>query len=174
MRIRVEEGDIAAAEVDAIVCLCNTRLEPASGSASLLEAAGAEVREACAGIVGLPLGDAVVTGGGALRCAHLIHAAIQAGDEGTSEEPLRAAVRRSLERACERGARTLALPAPDGGGIALQRCAEIMFEEARSHGETATSLEEVRFVLRGEPRYRIFEQVGDADRIRASLARLAR
>jgi O-acetyl-ADP-ribose deacetylase (regulator of RNase III) len=174
MRIRVEEGDIAAAEADAIVCLCNTRLEPVSDpAAALVERAGTEVRDECESIGALPLGDAVVTGPGALACTHLIHAAIETVEEGTSEESLRAAVRSILERARERGLLSLAMPAP-GSGIALQRCAEIMFEEARAHGEAGTSLGEVRFVLCGEPRYRIFEQVGDADRIRASLARLAR
>jgi hypothetical protein len=56
----------------------------------------------------------------------------------------------------------------------MQRCAEILLEEARSHLEGETSLEEIRFVLFGEPAYRIFEQVDDAGRIEAQLKLLAR
>ena len=37
-----------------------------------------------------------------------------------------------------------------------------------------TTREQVSFVLRGEPAYRVFEQVRDAERVQAVLARLAR
>jgi O-acetyl-ADP-ribose deacetylase (regulator of RNase III) len=93
-----------------------------------------------------------------------------------SAESVRASMRASLERAREKGCSSIAVPAIGAGvaGFPMQRCAEILLEEARRHLEGDTSLEEVRFVLFGEPAYRIFEQVDDAARIEAQLKRLAR
>jgi O-acetyl-ADP-ribose deacetylase (regulator of RNase III) len=89
-----------------------------------------------------------------------------AGGRAT-EESLRAAVRRSLEIARDLGCRSAALPAVGAGsaGVPLQRSAEILIEEARRHLAGETSLEEIRFVLQGEPAYRLFESVHDAIRI---------
>jgi hypothetical protein len=47
-----------------------------------------------------------------------------------------------------------------------------MLEEVRQHLAGETTLEEVRFVLFGEPTYRIFEMVKDAEAVRAQLERL--
>jgi O-acetyl-ADP-ribose deacetylase (regulator of RNase III) len=91
-----------------------------------------------------------------------------------SEASVRASFRRSLELAREQGCRTLAVPAI-GAGIArfpLQRCAEILLEEARAHLAGETSLAEIRFVLLGEPAFRVFEHVNDAARVEAGLRRL--
>ena len=55
---------------------------------------------------------------------------------------------------------------------AASEAAEVMLEETRRHLDGPTSLEEVRFVLFGEPAYRVFEMVNDAERVRAGLARL--
>jgi O-acetyl-ADP-ribose deacetylase (regulator of RNase III) len=82
--------------------------------------------------------------------------------------------RRSLELASERGCRTLAIPAIGAGvgGLSIQRCAEILLEEARAHLSGETTLEEVRFVLFGEPAYRVFESAQDAAKVRAQMERL--
>jgi O-acetyl-ADP-ribose deacetylase (regulator of RNase III) len=58
------------------------------------------------------------------------------------------------------------------GGLASQRCAEVLLAEARAHLEGETSLAEIRFVLFGEPMFRIFEEVQDAERVRAQMQRL--
>jgi O-acetyl-ADP-ribose deacetylase (regulator of RNase III) len=83
-------------------------------------------------------------------------------------------MRRSLELARERGCRSVAVPAIGAGiaGFSLQRCAEILIEEARAHLAGDTTLEEIRFVLFGEPAYRIFEQVSDAAKIAEQMERL--
>ena len=87
---------------------------------------------------------------------------------------VRSAVRRALEVAAERGCKSVALPAIGAGigGLALQRCAEISLEETRRFLERESSVEEVRFVLFGEPAYRVFEMVDDAARVAAQMARL--
>jgi O-acetyl-ADP-ribose deacetylase (regulator of RNase III) len=89
---------------------------------------------------------------------------------------VRSSFRRSLALAREHGCRSIAVPAIGAGiaGFPLQRCAEILLEEARAHLAAETSLEEIRFVLFGEPAYRVFEQVSDAVRIAEQMERLAR
>ena len=53
-----------------------------------------------------------------------------------------------------------------------ERCAEILVEEARAHLEEGGSVEEIRFVLFGEPTYRVFEMVDDAAKVAAQMKRL--
>ena len=76
----------------------------------------------------------------------------------------------------ERGCRTIAIPAIGAGigGFSPQRCAEVLLEEARAHLAGETSLEEIRFVLRGEPSYRVFESANDAIAVREQIARMRR
>jgi O-acetyl-ADP-ribose deacetylase (regulator of RNase III) len=70
--------------------------------------------------------------------------------------------------------KTIAVPALGAGvgGCSLQRCAEILIDEARAHAAEETPLEEIRFVLFGEPAYRMFEMVNDAGRVADQLAKL--
>ena len=54
----------------------------------------------------------------------------------------------------------------------MQRCAEISLEEADRHLAEDTSLQEIRFVLFGEPAFRVFEMVKDAASVAAQIERL--
>ena len=47
-----------------------------------------------------------------------------------------------------------------------------MLAEANAHLAGDTTLEEIRFVLFGEPTYRIFEMASDAAKVRAQMERL--
>ena len=80
----------------------------------------------------------------------------------------------SLEIASERGCRSIAIPAIGAGigGFSMQKCAEILLQEARNHLAGESILEEIRFVLFGEPSYRIFEMVNDQASVAAALAKL--
>jgi len=90
------------------------------------------------------------------------------------EATLRASFRAGLEDARARGCRSVAAPALGAGrgGLPLQRCAEILIEEARRHLAGETCIEEIRFVLDGEPSYRVFEAVKDAARVAEQMERL--
>jgi O-acetyl-ADP-ribose deacetylase (regulator of RNase III) len=104
----------------------------------------------------------------------VIHAAgIELGRTAEVED-VRSSVRASLELAAGLGLRTIAFPAVGAGigGLALQRSAEVSIEVARAHLEGATSLEEVRFVLLGEPAFRVFEMVNDAAKVAEQMVRL--
>ncbi len=176
-RILLEEGDITAAEVDAVVNAANTDLQLGAGVAGAIrQKGGPEIQTECVRHGPIGLGEAALTGAGNLPAGFVIHAAgMQLGGK-VSEQSLRASVRSSLEIASERGLRSLAFPAigTGVGGFSVRRCAEIMLEETETHLAAETSLEEVRFVLFGEPSYRIFEEVRDSERIRAQMAKLGR
>jgi O-acetyl-ADP-ribose deacetylase (regulator of RNase III) len=106
----------------------------------------------------------------------VIHAAGMEPGGAPSEQSLRDCTRATLDLARQHGLRSIAFPAigTGVGGFPMQRCAEIMLEEAECHADGETPLEEIRFVLRGEPAYRVFEQVMDASRIRAQMEKLGR
>jgi O-acetyl-ADP-ribose deacetylase (regulator of RNase III) len=147
-RIRVVEGEVDQAETDAIVTVSTT---------------------------GLPKGEVTLTDAGELPTGYLIHVAASEPGEEATEESVRSAVRDALRVARERALRSVAFPAIGAGegGLSLQCCAEIMLSEAGRPCDGDT-LEEIRFVLAGEPAYRVFEQVADAERIRIQMEKLRR
>jgi O-acetyl-ADP-ribose deacetylase (regulator of RNase III) len=89
-------------------------------------------------------------------------------------ETVRSSVRASLVLASREQLRSVAFPAIGAGvgGLSLQRSAEVSIAEARAHLAQKTSLEEIRFVLMGEPAYRVFEMVDDAAKVAEQMERL--
>ena len=175
VRITLREGDIASEAVDAIVNAANSALVLGSGVAGAIRAMGGPAIQAeCDRHGPIALGEAAVTGAGELAARFVIHAATMPPGGSASEASVRAAMRSALERARALGVKTLAVPALGAGvaGFSLQRCAEILLEEARAHAASETSLEEIRFVLYGEPAYRMFEMVNDSARVAEQLAKL--
>jgi O-acetyl-ADP-ribose deacetylase (regulator of RNase III) len=167
-RITIREGDITAQEVDALVNAANSALQLGSGVAGAIrERGGPEIQAECDAHGPIAVGEAVATGAGALSARYVIHAAGMAPGEPASEESVRAAMRRSLEIARELGCRTVAVPAIGAGvgGLSTQRSAELLLAEARAHLAGASCVEEIRFVLSGEPALRLFEAVYDSIRI---------
>jgi O-acetyl-ADP-ribose deacetylase (regulator of RNase III) len=175
VRITLKEGDIASEAVDAIVNAANSALVLGSGVAGAIRARGGPAIQAeCDRHGPIAVGAAAVTGAGDLAARFVIHAATMPPGGAASESSVRAAMRSALAAARERGVRTLAVPALGAGvaGFSLKRCAEILLEEARAHAREATPLEEIRFVLYGEPAYRMFEMVNDSAGVAEQLARL--
>ena len=176
-RITLVEGDLSEQQVDAIVNAANSALVLGAGVAGAIRRRGGPAIQAeCDAHGPIEVGDAAVTGAGALRARYVIHAAGMTPGGVASEASIAAATRRSLERAEELGCRTLALPAIGAGigGFPLQRCAELMLEAARAHLAAGSRIEEIRFVLFGEPALRVFEAVKDAAAVRDQIERLRR
>jgi O-acetyl-ADP-ribose deacetylase (regulator of RNase III) len=174
-RITLAEGDITDHEVDAIVNAANSALVLGSGVAGAIrERGGPSIQAECDAHGAISIGEAAVTGAGDLTARYVIHAAVMDPGGQASEDSVRGSLVRCFELASERGCRTLACPALGAGvgGFPMQRCAEISIEAAREHLAGETSLEEIRFVLFGEPAYRIFEMVSDAAKVAAQMARL--
>ena len=124
--------------------------------------------------------EAAVTGAGDLPARFVIHAAGMPPGGQASEDSIRS----SHERRASSwpGSRAVAASPSRRSGrgsaaFSTQRCAEILLEEVRAHlgGERGgeTSLEEIRFVLFGEPTYRVFEAgPRDAAKVQEQMERL--
>jgi len=158
MELEVEEGDIAALEVDAIANAANDHLWMGSGVAGALKRAGGDEIEREAVAKGpIPLGTAIATGAGRLKAQHLLHGAVMGQDLRTNADLVRRTTRSCLELADELGARALALPAfgTGVGGFPLGECARIMVDEARAY--EPQTLERVVFAVFGDEARRAFE-----------------
>jgi O-acetyl-ADP-ribose deacetylase (regulator of RNase III) len=177
-RIVLKEGDITEESVDAIVNAANSSLILGSGVAGAIrEKGGPTIQAECEAHGPVEVGGAALTGAGSLEARWVIHAAGMRIGGQVSEESLQSTLRATLTLAEDQGCRSLALPAIGAGvgGLSLQTCAEISLAEVRAHIEAradASSLEEVRFVLLGEPAYRVFEMVNDAAKVAAQMERL--
>lgn len=176
-RITLVEGDISEQEVDAIVNAANSHLILGSGIAGVIrEKGGPTIQQQCDEIGLIEVGAAAITDAGELPAKYVIHAAGMAPGGVADEQSVRKSLRASLEIAVRENLTTLAIPAigTGVGGFSLQRCAEVSLEEARAYTGDGTSLEEIRFVLYGEPAFRLFEMVNDAAKVAAQMERLAK
>jgi O-acetyl-ADP-ribose deacetylase (regulator of RNase III) len=174
-RIVLREGDIAAQHADAIVNAANSELLLGAGVAGAIASRGGpDIQAECLEHGPVAVGEAAITGAGRLSARFVIHAASMPPGGCATEESVRSSFRRSLALANAAHCRSMAVPAIGAGiaGFPLQRCAEVLLEEARVHLAGDSCLEEIRFVLFGEPAYRVFEQVNDAARIAEQMARL--
>ncbi len=161
IEIEVRQGDITQLELEALVNAANSGLWMGGGVAGALKRAGGREIEAEAVKKGpVPIGEAVVTGAGALKAKYIIHAAVMGQDLQTDAEKIRQATRNSLLRGDELGIKSLAFPAlgTGVGGFPPDECARIMIDEVRRHSAGKTGLEKVVLVLFDQPAYQIFEQ----------------
>ena len=157
MKLEVEEGDIAALDVDAVANAANDRLWMGAGVAGALKRAGGEEIEREAVAKGpIPVGEAVATGAGALHARWVVHGAVMGQDLRTNAGLVRRTTRACLELADELGCTSLALPAfgTGVGGFPLGECASLMVAEARSF--EGASLRRVIFAVFGRDAYDAF------------------
>lgn len=146
--MRIVVGDITVAAVDAIVNAANSTLLSGGGvDGAIHRAAGPELLEHCRGVGGCPTGEAVTSPGFALPARWVIHTVGPVWHGGDRGEPelLASCYRRSLSRADELGAATVAFPAISTGvyGYPTGAAARIAVATVRS---TPTTVAEVHFV----------------------------
>ena len=181
---RLVQGDITNEAVDAVVNAANSGLMGGGGvDGAIHRRGGPAILEACKIIRrdqypdGLPTGQAVTTTGGNLPTHHVIHTVGPVWHGGDQGEPglLADAYRNSLEQAHQNGLRTIAFPSISTGifGFPIDRAAPIALgtaaEVVRRHPD---AFDEIRFVLFGEPAYRVFEMVNDAAKVEAQMRKL--
>jgi O-acetyl-ADP-ribose deacetylase (regulator of RNase III) len=157
----MQQGDITDAEVDAIVNAANTQLLLGAGVAGAIRRKGGPtIQQECDAIGPVALGEAALTGGGELKAHYVIHAASMHLGGMTSEDSLRDATVNSLKRANENHLAAIAFPAIGTGiaGFPLDRCAQVMLEEIRSHLQGQTSLQHIVFVLFDAAALQSFQQ----------------
>lgn len=149
-KVTLQQGDITAARVDAIVNAANTQLQLGAGVAGAIRRKGGlAIQQECDTLGPVSLGEAAITGGGQLPARYVIHAASMHLGGLTNEDSLRNSTINSLKRAEEKQCTFIAFPAIGTGiaGFPMTRCAQIMLEEVRNHVQGATTLQRVLFVL---------------------------
>lgn len=169
MRIEAVQGDITTQEVDAIVNAANSSLLGGSGvDGAIHAAAGPELLAECRRVRaermpdGLPVGEAVATGGGRLFARWVIHTVGPNWHAGETDPQLLASCfSTSLEVAASVGATRVALPAVSAGvyGWAGADVARIAVAAARRVDDErlAPGVELARFVLFGPALFELFQ-----------------
>jgi O-acetyl-ADP-ribose deacetylase (regulator of RNase III) len=137
--LRLVEGDITERNVDVIVNAANSYLKHGGGvAAAIVRKGGAVIQDESDMIIkagGLvPVGSAVITTAGRLRCKAIINTVGPIMGEGNEDYKLRKAVRSSLLLASEKGFTSISMPAISSGlfGFPKDRCARILVEESKT------------------------------------------
>jgi O-acetyl-ADP-ribose deacetylase (regulator of RNase III) len=160
-KVELLEGDITLVETDAIVNAANNALWMGGGVAGAIKRAGGqEIEDEAVKLGPISVGEALVTGAGALKTRYVIHAAVMGTDLATDAGKIRTATKNSLCRAEELGLRSIAFPAlgTGVGGFPYGEAAEIMLDVVNEHLDGESDLDKVLFVLFGEEAFECFEE----------------
>lgn len=161
MRITAVEGDITRQDVDVVVNAANSAMRGGGGvDGAIHRAGGPAILADCVERFpdGLPTGAAGWTTAGDLPARWVVHVVGPNHRAGQRDpELLASCYREAMRLADELGARTIAFPAVSAGiyGWPLEDAARIAVSTVAEAG-AGSSLEEARFVLFGEPTYRVF------------------
>jgi O-acetyl-ADP-ribose deacetylase len=159
--LTIRQGDLIAATTDAIVNAANNDLLLGGGVAGAIRTKGGpSIQEECRRHGPVRIGEAAITGGGELPARYVIHAASMKLGGLTSEQGLRDSTRNALRLANEYQLESIAFPAIGTGiaGFPLERCAEVMLEEIRSHLDRETTLRRIEIVLFDAPALAVFNE----------------
>ena len=168
-RIQIVQGDITRQAVDAIVNAANSGLLGGGGvDGAIHRAGGPAILEACRLIRngpdyrdGLPTGQAVITAGGRLPAAHVIHTVGPVWHGGQQGEPalLASCYRHSLRLAAEHQLASVAFPGISTGiyGYPKKEAAAIAVREVRQWLATHELPHTVVFVAFDETTRRLYE-----------------
>src|SRR5258708_39674016 len=116
--IELTKGDITALQVDAIVNAANSDLILGSGVAgAIARRGGPSIQAECDRIAHCDVGSAVMTGGGNLPAAHVIHAVGPRMGEGNEPGKLAGATRPRLLICQREGFLSIAFPATSAGVV---------------------------------------------------------
>jgi O-acetyl-ADP-ribose deacetylase len=161
--LEVLQGDITTCAVDAIVNAANDHLWMGAGVAGAIKRQGGQIIEdEAVRQAPIPVGEAVVTGGGVLKARYVIHAAAMGQDLVTNADYIRQATCNSLRRATDMGLASMAFPAlgTGVGGFPVDEAAHAMIDAICSvlQSTPQTSLKWVVFVLFTADAFQAFEQ----------------
>ena len=149
-RVVIITGDIAEQEVDAIVNAANNDLVLGAGVAGAIRRAGGpSIQDECDAHGPVKVGQAAITGAGALHARYVLHAASMQLGGRTTRESLRSSMEHVFRLAREHGIETVAVPAVGTGiaGFPIDECGRVMAEVLHSALSEGFSATEIRFVL---------------------------
>jgi len=156
----IMSGDLVEQEVDAIVNAANNDLMLGGGVAGAIRRAGGpSIQDECDAHGPINVGEAAITGAGALRARYVIHAASMSLGGRTTRSSLRASMDDVFRLARMHDVTTIAVPAVGTGiaGFPIDECARVMAESLHVALTDGWQAREVRFVLFGEASKTPFE-----------------
>jgi len=168
-RIRLVLGDITDQSADAVVNAANSSLLGGGGvDGAIHRRGGPTILEECKRIRqedwpgGLPPGKAVITRGGSLKAAHVIHTVGPVWSGGRNGEPriLAECYSNSLATAVRNGARSVAFPSISTGayGYPVREASGVALKAVKSYAESQRAPEEVTFVLYSENDFKTYKE----------------
>ena len=134
--IDVRRDDLVTAEVECVLRAVSSRLEPVTSLGRAVGvAAGGDLEERIERMGDLPVGGAVITPGGALPAAFMVHVVVQSEEEPVTASGVRRALLNGLRHASRLGVETLALPplGTGAGNLDAEAAADAMVPVLREH-----------------------------------------
>jgi O-acetyl-ADP-ribose deacetylase (regulator of RNase III) len=148
--LKVLKADITERDVDAIVNAANSYLQHGGGVAAVIVRKGGAVIQQESNKIGyVPVGSAVMTTAGKLRCKAVIHTVGPRMGEGNEDEKLKQCVVNVLRLAAQHSFATISIPAISSGifGFPKDRCAKILIGQSKRFLQEHTTLNTVEFCL---------------------------
>jgi O-acetyl-ADP-ribose deacetylase (regulator of RNase III) len=158
--LRLEQGDLTAMDIEAIVFYASPDLVLGSGFGSAIAARGGmSIQEELKAFGTISTGEAVVTSAGELKAKYIVHAVGPRFQEAELEEKLRLAVVNALKAAEEKGIRRVAFPPMGVGfyGVPLDLCSSIMVDVFSEHLSANSSFEEVVICVLDKREFNAFQ-----------------
>jgi O-acetyl-ADP-ribose deacetylase (regulator of RNase III) len=159
LKIEVVQGDITAADTEAIVNAANNHLWMGSGVAGAIKRKGGDEIERDAMSKGpIAVGQAIASTAGKLPFKCIIHAAGMGQDLRTDKSIIREVTLNSLLLADRMNLQSLAFPAigTGVGGVNVSDCAAAMAGAIEEFAPKAKSLRQIVFVLFDKSAYDAF------------------
>jgi len=161
--LELVEGDITQQDTEAIVNAANSQLRVGGGvDGAINRAGGPAIQEECRRIGYCPTGQAVLTTGGNLKAAYVIHTVGPVYHDGLHGEPelLASCYRESLQLASSRGIASLAFPSISTGvyGYPVAEAARVALKTVQAYQQEHPEIRLVRFVLFGQATFAAYAQ----------------
>jgi len=159
-RVVIITGDLVEQKVDAIVNAANNDLMLGGGVAGAIRRAGGPaIQDECDAHGPVKVGEAAITGAGALHARYVLHAASMTLGGRTTRESLGSSMDHVFRLARQHDVDTIAVPAVGTGiaGFPIDECGRVMAESLHSALSEGWQPTEVRFVLFGEDAKTPFE-----------------
>ncbi|MDT8340036.1 MAG: macro domain-containing protein, partial [Longimicrobiales bacterium] len=160
--IRVRRGELAEAGTECILRPVRADGAAVTGAARRLEAAGGDPVSLARGPSDeAPLGSALLTPGGGLAAAFVVHVVVQTLDEPPGPASVRRGLVNALRRAADFGIASLALPplGSGAGSLAGEETAALMVEVLRRHLEAGAPPREFEIVVESEYDEAVFRRL---------------
>jgi O-acetyl-ADP-ribose deacetylase (regulator of RNase III) len=171
--IRVAIGDPMDTGTECVLRSVSSELEPDTpGSRDIGLAAGPEVLGRLQSMGSLPVGAAVITPGGGLPSAFVIHVVLQSQEERVRTETVRLALQNGLRRAEEWGLESLGLPplGTGAGNLDAEEAAEVMVPLLREHLRRFDHPREVVISVGNDYEHDVFLRAVERSESRASTS----